>query len=333
MDNCRTSFNTGLANSMAAASPRIAVAVPQPKAATLRTFVLYVGSAAAATFLFWSPVHDVLQYSATCESSYIPLVPLISAFLLAFRRRKIFDAVVPNVRGGGIVIAASLAVFLATHSTLAGSPAQLSLTMASLVGTWLGLFIAYFGCQTAKKAAIPLALLAFAVPWPAEAMNSIIRFLQHGSAVLSYYLFRAIGVPAVRENMTISLPALTIEVAPQCSGIRSSISLLILTLAGANLYVRSSLSKFVLVAAVIPLVLIKNAIRIVTLSTLALYVDRGFLTGHLHHDGGIVFFMVALLMLMPVLLIIQKLERKSAANSGLPACRPELSTIAKPIRT
>jgi exosortase len=146
-------------------------------------------------------------------------------------------------------------------------------------------------------------------------MSAVITFLQHGSAVLSYYLFRAIGVAAFRDGMIIALPGLQIEVAPECSGIRSSISLLILTLAGANLYLRSDLNKVLLVLLLVPLVILKNAIRIVTLSTLALYVDPSFLAGSLHHKGGIVFFLIAMAILIPAISVMRRLERTGMGRS------------------
>jgi exosortase/archaeosortase family protein len=54
--------------------------------------------------------------------------------------------------------------------------------------------------------------------------------------------------------------------------------------------------------------MIKNGIRIATLTLLAVYVDPSFLTGKLHHDGGVVFFLLGLLFLLPVLLLLQRSE-------------------------
>jgi len=110
--------------------------------------------------------------------------------------------------------------------------------------------------------------------------------------------------------MVISLPRLTIIVAPECSGIRSSICLLILTLAVVDLYLQSPIKKVLLVSLVVPLSILKNAIRIVTLGTLALYVDPKFLDGPLHHGGGIVFFLLAFTMLASVVILMRRGEKK-----------------------
>jgi len=64
-----------------------------------------------------------------------------------------------------------------------------------------------------------------------------------------------------------------------------------------------------LTLATLPLLIIKNGIRIVTLSLLSIYVDPGFLTGSLHRDGGVVFFLLALVLLVPVLWLLQKSDQ------------------------
>ena len=54
----------------------------------------------------------------------------------------------------------------------------------------------------------------------------------------------------------------------------------------------------------IVVMIIKNGIRIVTLTLLANYVDPGFLHGNLHREGGVVFFVIGLLLLLPVLWLL-----------------------------
>jgi len=56
--------------------------------------------------------------------------------------------------------------------------------------------------------------------------------------------------------------------------------------------------------------ILKNAIRIVTLTLLASYVDPGFLYGNLHREGGVVFFLLGLALMAPVLWWLERGERK-----------------------
>src|ERR1700746_3482716 len=71
---------------------------------------------------------------------------------------------------------------------------------------------------------------------------------------------------------------------------------------------RTRWKMFLLVLLSIPLSVIKNGIRIATLTSLSIYVDPGFLTGRLHREGGFVFFCIALLILLPVFLCLEKSE-------------------------
>jgi len=68
-----------------------------------------------------------------------------------------------------------------------------------------------------------------------------------------------------------------------------------------------------LLIVVVPLAILKNGLRIATLSTLAIYVDPGFLTGNLHHRGGILFFMIALFPLALLLILLERGERPRPA--------------------
>jgi len=86
------------------------------------------------------------------------------------------------------------------------------------------------------------------------------------------------------------------------------------TLLAGHMFLRSPWKKAVLVLAVVPLTILKNGIRIVTLSLLAMHVDPGFLTGQLHHEGGIVFFLLALVLLFPLFAALVKSDGGDSSN-------------------
>ena len=127
--------------------------------------------------------------------------------------------------------------------------------------------------------------------------------------------YRVFSVPHCRRpgacvrGFSSPCPGVTIEVAKECSGIRSSMALFITCLLAAHLFLRTAWKQFLFVLLAFPLALIKNGIRIVTLTLLSIYVDPSFLTGNLHHKGGFVFFLLALAILAPVLMLLEKSER------------------------
>ena len=92
----------------------------------------------------------------------------------------------------------------------------------------------------------------------------------------------------------LSIPGLDIEVARECSSIRSSLMLVITTMVLAHVLLRSWWRKSLLIAVAIPLSCAKNGLRIFVIAELGTQVDPGFLDGRLHHHGGIVFLSIAL---------------------------------------
>src|SRR5262249_11837673 len=107
------------------------------------------------------------------------------------------------------------------------------------------------------------------------------------------------------------LPNLTIQVAEACSGIRSTLGILILTLIASHMFLRSNWRRTALVLAVIPISLVKNAVRIVVLSLLAIRWDMGFITGRLHNEGGVVFMVFGLFLMYPVLALLARSDGKN----------------------
>jgi len=146
------------------------------------------------------------------------------------------------------------------------------------------------------------------VPLPELVLNPIIQFLQHQSAFAARLLFRAVGTPVTQDGIMLSIPGLDIEVARECSSIRSSLILVLTTMFMAQLLLRSWWRKGLLIAAAVPLSVAKNGLRILVISELGTRVDPGFLDGKLHHHGGIIFFAVSVAAVMALLWILRRTE-------------------------
>jgi len=146
------------------------------------------------------------------------------------------------------------------------------------------------------------------IPIPTVVMDGATQFLKNGSSEAVAGLFTLTGTPFHREGFVFSLPSFVIEIADECSGIRSSIALLLTGLLAGHQFLRKPWTKIVLVLMILPIAVIKNAIRIVALSLLAMHVDPSFLTGQLHHEGGFVFFLLALGLLAPLFVLLKRSE-------------------------
>jgi len=192
---------------------------------------------------------------------------------------------------------------------LFGNDVSLSMKILALVLCWLGLVLVFYGVQCVKSLLFPLLFLLMIVPLPIFFLDGLIAGLQRTSVEIACVLFRMAHVPVLKNGFVLSLPGLEIEVAKECSGIRSTIVLLVTDLLLAHLYLRSNWTKMLSVLSVVPLAVIKNAARIFTLSTLAIYVDPAFMQGPLHYHGGIVFFVLALAGVLFILQILRFAER------------------------
>jgi exosortase len=266
--------------------------------------------------LFWVPLSKLFALALRDSGySHTVLIPLICGFLIYWHRKAIFSSCHCSPMGAVPWFAASAAVFgIDQIFSRLDDSARLSLTITSLVLAWAAGFVLSFGGLSLRAAALPLLLLLFMIPWPEILTHQATVALQRASAETAYFLFKVLGIPVFRQDLTFSLPSVSIEVAEECSGIRSAIALLITSLLAGQILLQSAGRRFLLCLFAIPVAILKNAVRIVTLSGLGIYVDPGFLTGALHHYGGLPFSLLALAILAPVLVVLQKSE--SAAASG-----------------
>lgn len=292
--------------------------VGAPRASQVRVMA-FVLACAMPLVLAWSSIRVLTALIWSDETfSQIPIIPLVSAFLVwSERKRFLANACYSWLLGTAFIVPGLLIVGAARLNLLESDPHnQACLLVAGVVLTWIGAFALFFGARAFRDALFPLLFLVFMIPIPEPLLSKTIYLLQAGSAAVAEWFFRLADVPYLRRGFVFFLPKIAIRVAEECSGIRSSLALLITTVLAAYLFLKTAWKRLLLCALVIPLAIFKNGLRIMTLSTLAIYVDPGFLYGKLHHRGGIVFFMIALVPMILLLLFLQKSERPHPAGGS-----------------
>lgn len=277
-----------------------------PRTVRVSWFLLLLAVTAIA---FRSSLAALINLSWNDERySYVGLVPVITLGLVFLGRKRIFL----NLRYSPAIGLPLMAL----GTLLAWFPPgkHLSVVALGIVLIWTGGFVLVFGRRAVVAAGFPFVFLFFMIPAPASAVNQLIVFLQNSSAYMSELLFKALTIPALRQGLTISLPGIDIQIAQQCSGIRSSTALVLASSLAGYIFLRGTLNRILLVLITIPVVIFKNAVRIVTLSGLALYVNKGFLFGRLHHYGGLCFSLLDLVIVVPLILQLQKSEARRRAE-------------------
>jgi exosortase len=272
---------------------------------------LALGVWALVSFLlFAKPVYTLVQIAQRDDtSSHILLIPFICGWLLYAERKQSQREYCFSFLPALAFLLPSVLIAFGAGQCVACSPKdRLSAYILSLVFLLIAGFVCILGVPKAKASAFALAFLVFAVPIPDFILNRIIYGLQVGSAAVAEVFFDFSGVPVLREGFVFHLPKMSIEVAQECSGIRSSLALLILALLVAHFSFRPMWKKLLFISAGLCMMLIKNGIRIAALTLLANYVDPDFLYGRLHRQGGVVFFLIGLVLLVPVYWYLRKGE-------------------------
>jgi exosortase len=255
---------------------------------------------------------DFLHTSDTIDYSHILLLPVISGYLL-FSRRKSISRDAQYAMRAGMMIAATGICLYGSAWYLQGKTSgndHAAFVMLSTLIIWTGGFLALYGKQVLRNTAFPIAFLLFMVPLPDIVLESAVSLLRAGSAEVANGIFAFSGVPFFRTGFTFHFVTLNIEVARECSGIRSFIALSITSVIAGNYFLRSGWSRIILLLFVIPIAIFKNGIRIAVLSLIGAHVDERILQSDLHRKGGILFFVIALILIGVVIELLKRTEAK-----------------------
>ncbi len=299
-------------------SEQLPAALRAPQSEWWRTAASLAGLCVVAA-LFHSTLATWIHFARTYDHySHLVLIPLISAYVIYLERKEIFREVKTDLVPAAMTACAGLVPIVIAHlyRQSLNENDWLMFQMLGLVILVLALFVGLWGRHSARAARFSLAFLLLSVPLPYWFLDRFIETLRSGSAELTHLMFRLTGVPVLREGYVFILPHRSIAVAKECSGIRSGMAMLVLVILCGHLFLRSPARRVILFAVTLPLLIFKNALRIVVLTLLAEYVDPSFLTGHLHRDGGVVFFATTFAIVAIILHFLRRSEKVLDAKLG-----------------
>ena len=291
--------------------------------------LLITGLVLSGIGIFYGPLYDLALISIRDPLySHVLLIPLVSLYIFWTARKSIFSEVDSSAFAGIVLLSIGLmGVFIQKYQFPNLSPNDaLSLSISCMIFWIFGGYLLVCGRRSFKKALFPLLFLLFLIPFPSLLLDSVVSVLQVGSVWSTMTILRALNVPAYVEGVFISLPGVTIEVAKECSGIRSGVALMILCIVAGHLYLKSNRRRVIFILSAIPITIFKNGMRIATLSILGTYVDIHYLTNSaLHSFGGKPFFLVAILMMAPIFWMLKHSEIKAEKNASLAKIKQPLN--------
>jgi len=183
--------------------------------------------------------------------------------------------------------------------------AELFLSRVSLLLLIAGLVIFFHGWHLFRAVLFPWAFLILMIPIPAIVFSQITFPLQILTSKVAAWLLPLAGVPVLREGNIIHLPAMSLEVAEACSGIRSLLSLATLAIIYGYLAEKRMWVRVVLAIASIPVAVAANSLRIVVTGLLVQYWDPQKAEGFFHAFSGWLVFVVSL----TILFLLHRLSR------------------------
>jgi exosortase C (VPDSG-CTERM-specific) len=181
--------------------------------------------------------------------------------------------------------------------------------MVSFLLFFFGVCCLFLGREILRAAAFPLGFLIFMVPIPSFLMRGIDVFLQYGSAVVARGFFRLSGTPLFENGLVFQLPGITIQIAPECSGIHSSLVLFIISLLASYVFLRTPWKRAVFILAVIPLGILRNGFRVFTIGELCVHLGPQMINSPIHRKGGPIFFVLSLIPIFILLVMLQKSDQ------------------------
>ena len=249
----------------------------------------------AALFLWlYRPVltHLVSQWWNDPNFSHGFFVPLFSAFVVWQDRSRFAALRLRPSLWGLAFLGFGLCVLIVGQLG-----AELFLSRLSLLIVLAGLIVIFLGWSFFRALLFPWAFLLLMIPIPAIIFNQITFPLQLLASKVASTTLPWMGVPVLREGNVINLPAMQLEVAEACSGIRSLMSLTTLAVIYGYLMERKIAVRVQLALASLPIAVAANSLRIVGTGLLVQYWDPEKAEGFFHEFSGWLIFVVSLFML------------------------------------
>ena len=264
---------------------------------------------------FSVPLYQLARFTIGNDLySYILLVPFISIYLASLKWKSLPPFSEASRKSAAIFFAGGLVMLggyaLACHAAVKlAEDDYLAFMMSAFVLFFAGGCCLFLGRKIVRSLAFPIGFLVFMVPMPMFLLEQTESFLQYGSAFAADTFFSLSGMAFFRDDLVFQLPTISLRVAPECSGIHSTLVLFITSTIASYLFLRSPWKRAVLVLAVIPLALLRNGFRVFVIGELCTHIGPEMIDSPIHHRGGPLFFALSLIPFFLLLIFLRRSER------------------------
>ena len=296
------------------AAPVQARREPSGSRGRLWAFVVF---AALLALVFLRPLAGLIVYAADSKlNSHVILIPFVSIYLVYINRRQLPETYTFKWGWTLLFLLIGLGAAILNWSPAASNLSEndrLALSTFAFVSLLAGGGFFFLGASWMKAATFAWWFLIFMIPMPEAMVYTLETWSMNASAAAANIFFDLAGPPHLREGTLFQLPNITIRVAEECSGIRSSWVLFITSLLAAHLFLRTTWKRLLLVCFIIPLGIVRNGLRVWVIGTLCVQFGPQMIDSPIHRRGGPVFFVLSLI---PLFLLVVWLRRHEPGAIG-----------------
>lgn len=184
----------------------------------------------------------------------------------------------------------------------------------SLIPLLFGLAGYLYGARMTKALSFPILYLLLLVPPPFGILDSITLPMRYGISALTEKILFFLNYPISREGLMLKIGYADIFMGEPCSGFRSLITMFSLVLVYVYISKGGLFKKIILTSLIIPMALLGNLIRVITLCLITFYFGEEVGQGFFHNFSGILIFIITLSGLMGTESI---LDRKAKVSTKL----------------
>lgn len=231
----------------------------------------------------------------TEQEGHGPLIIAASLWLLWQSRDRLKRVAIKPapVWGWTSLIGGLVLMFLARTQDV------LPVEVLSIFPVIIGCVLLAAGWKALRAVAFPVGFLIFAVPAPDWAIDAFTVPLKVMISDLVTQVLYAAGFPIAQNGVMIMISGYQLLVKDACSGMNSIFALSAIGVFYAYAFRRDEkLRSLFLLLSIVPITILANFIRVVTLVLIAYYGGVDLLDGPVHDLTGIGLFVVALVLLI-----------------------------------
>lgn len=259
--------------------------------------------------LFTIIFHPVLLqlyklYLSNPDNSHGILIPFVFLYLIWTKKNELKHIHFETSFIGLIIIILGLFLyFLGFKGHIA------FLENFSLIITFIGLLWYHMGTKFIKKIIFPLFILFFMIPIPLSLTEFFSFPLKLLTTEISETILKFFSIPVFREGNLLYFPNGPIEVAKACSGLRSLVSFILLSLIFAYLS-KNKKARLIIILIAIPIAIFANIFRVTLTGSLVYFISHKVVNGFFHQLLGIFAFIFgfSLMFILYLKLGVQKNE-------------------------